>query len=129
MNDEIIVFIEVKAIETIINEHKLRLVSILKEDENKVIHIITTNLDWIAKTLINLYQKRWDIVLFFKSIKQNLHIKTFGGTSENALKLQINVAFITFFLLELLFRTIAKKTKTFSNFVEKKKNLFGFLFK
>ena len=63
-------------------------------------------------------------MLFFKSIKQNLHIKTLGGTSENALKSQIYLAFITYFLLELLIRTIAKKTKTFSNFVEKKESVW-----
>jgi hypothetical protein len=65
-------------------------------------------------------------VLFFKSIKQNLHIKIFSGTSEIALKSKIYVAFMTYFLLELLNRTIAKKTKTFSNFVEKKKESVWF---
>jgi len=66
-----------------------------------------------------LYKKRWDIELFFKSIKQNLQIKTFLGTSENAVKSQIYVALINYLLLQLIVRTIAKKKHAFSNFVEK----------
>ena len=75
LKDEIIVLIGVKAIETKINEHKLRLVSVYKADENKVIQIITNNLGWTARTIADLYKKRWDIELFFKAIKQNLQIK------------------------------------------------------
>ncbi|PJB14131.1 MAG: IS4 family transposase, partial [Flavobacteriales bacterium CG_4_9_14_3_um_filter_32_8] len=108
-----------KAIKTKMNEHKLRLVSVYKEDENKVIQIITNNLDWTARTVVDLYKKRWDIELFFKAMKQNLQIKTFVGTSENAVKSQLYIALISYLLLELINRTIAKKTKTFSNFVEK----------
>jgi len=52
-------------------------------------------------------------------MKQNLQIKTFVGTSENAVKSQLYIALISYLLLELINRTIAKKTKTFSNFVEK----------
>ena len=52
-------------------------------------------------------------------MKQNLQIKTFLGTSENAVKSQIYVALISYLLLQLINRTIAKKVKTFSNFVEK----------
>ena len=39
------------------NEHKLRIVSHYKEDENKVIHIITNNLDWTPRTIVDLYKK------------------------------------------------------------------------
>lgn len=119
LKDQIIKLTGDKAIETGINEHKLRLVSVYKEDENKVIEIITNNLDWTARTIADLYKKRWDIELFFKAIKQNLQIKTFVGTSENAVKSQIFVALINYLLLELINRTIAKKTKSFSTFVEK----------
>ena len=66
-----------------------------------------------------MYKKRWDIELFFKSIKQNLQIKAFLGTSENAVKAQIYIALITYLLLELLRRTVAQKAYAFSNFVEK----------
>jgi IS4 transposase len=76
-------------------------------------------LDWTARTIADLYKKRWDIELFFKAIKQNLQIKTFVGTSENAVKSQIYIALITYLLLQLIVRTIAKKKHAFSNFVEK----------
>ena len=119
LNDEIIQLSSDKAIKSNIGKQKLRLVSVYKEDENKVIHIITNQLDWKARTIADLYKKRWDIELFFKAVKQNLQIKTFVGTSENAVKSQIYVALICYLLLELIKRTIAKSTKAFSNFVEK----------
>ena len=80
-----------------------------KEDENKVIALITNQLDWSYNTIAELYKKRWDIKLFFKAIKQNLQVKTFWGTSENAVKSQIYVALISYLLLELIKRTIVKK--------------------
>lgn len=98
---------------------KLRVVHVYKENENKVIEIITNQLDWSARTVADLYKKRWDIELFFKSIKQNLQIKTFLGTSENAVKSQIYVALINYLLLQLIVRTVSKKQHAFSNFVEK----------
>ena len=52
-------------------------------------------------------------------LKQNLQVKTFVGTSENAVKSQIYIALITYLLLELIRRTILKKTPAFTGFVEK----------
>jgi hypothetical protein len=119
LKDEIIILNSDKAIQTGINAKKLRLVHVYKEDENKVIEIITNQLDWTAATISQLYKKRWDIELFFKAMKQNLQIKAFLGTSENAVKSQIYVALIIYLLLELLRRTVARKRYAFSNFVEK----------
>jgi Transposase DDE domain/Domain of unknown function (DUF4372) len=119
LKDEIILLNSDKAIEIGINTKKLRLVHVYKEDENKVIEIITNQLDWSASTISQLYKKRWDIELFFKALKQNLQIKAFLGTSENAVKSQIYIALITYLLLELIRRTVAKKVYAFSNFVEK----------
>jgi len=119
LKDEIIQLASNKAIETGISEHKLRLVHVYKEDENKVIAIITNQLSWAYNTIADLYKKRWDIELFFKAIKQNLQVKTFWGTSENAVKSQIYVALISYLLLELIKRTIVKKTIAFSNLSEK----------
>jgi len=123
LKDEIIRLSSDKAKECGIKKHKLRLVTVFKEDtrtgESKVIHIITNQTDWTARTIADLYKKRWDIELFFKAIKQNLQIKTFLGTSENAVKSQIYVALISYLLLELINRNINKKTGAFSNFVEK----------
>lgn len=119
LKDEIITLSSTKAVETGIDKEELRLVHVYKDDENKVITIVTNQLDWTARTIADLYKKRWDIELFFKSIKQNLQIKTFVGTSENAVKSQIYIALITYLLLQLIERTIAKKKHAFSNFVEK----------
>ena len=119
LRDEIIVLTGVKAIETGINEILLRRVAVYKEDENKVIEIITNQLDWKARTIADLYKKRWDIELFFKAMKQNLQIKTFVGTSENAVKSQIYVALITYLLIELIRRVYCKIPTAFSNFCEK----------
>lgn len=57
--------------------------------------------------------------MFFKVIKQNLQIKTFVGINENVVKSKKFVTLINYLLLECINRTIAKKTKSFSNFVEK----------
>lgn len=119
LKDEIITLSSSKATKTEISKQKLRLVSVYKEDENKVIQIITNQLTWKARTIADLYKKRWDIELFFKAIKQNLQIKTFLGTSQNAVKSQIYIALICYLLLQLIKRTIAKANHAFSNFVEK----------
>ena len=119
LKDQIIRLNSVKAIETGIAEHDLRLVHVYKEDENKVIVIITNQLEWDYNTIAELYKRRWDIELFFKSLKQNLQVKTFWGTSENAVKSQLYVALINYLLLELIRRTIDKTSKAFSNLVEK----------
>jgi len=64
-----------------IDQTVLRRVAIYKEDENKVIAVITNNLEWSAATIAELYKRRWQIGIFFKLIKQNLQIKTFLGAS------------------------------------------------
>ena len=119
LKDEIIRLCSPKAIKTGIEQQKLRLLHVYKEDENKVIEIITNQLDWTARTIADLYKKRWDIELFFKAMKQNLQIKTFIGTSENAVKSQIYVALIAYLLLELIKRFCCDNKTAFSNFCEK----------
>jgi len=119
LKDEVIKLTSPQAIKKGIDGIEFRLVHVFKEDENKVIEIITNELDWTARTIAELYKKRWDIELFFKSLKQNLQVKTFVGTSENAVKSQIYIALISYLLLQLIVRTVAKKKHAFSNFVEK----------
>jgi len=119
LKDEVIHLISPKAKETGIANHQLRLVTVYKEDENKVIQIICNNLTWSARTIADLYKKRWDIELFFKAMKQNLQIKTFVGTSENAVKSQIFVALITYLLLELIRRTNNQVNNAFSVLCDK----------
>jgi len=119
LKDETILLSSKKAVEKEVDQTPLRLVHVYKEDENKVIIIVTNQLQWKARTIADLYKKRWDIELFFKALKQNLQIKTFLGTSQNAVKSQIYVALINYLLLQLVERTVAVKKHAFSNFVEK----------
>ena len=117
--DEIIKLSSIQAEKKGIASEELRLVHVYKAEENKIISIVTNQTEWKARTIADLYKKRWDIELFFKAMKQNLQIKTFLGTSENAVKSQIYIALITYLLLQLIVRVIAKKKHAFSNFVEK----------
>ena len=63
---------------------------------------LTNNLELGASTIAAIYKERWQIELFFKAIKQNLKIKTFIGTSANAVKIQIWTAFIAMLMLRFL---------------------------
>jgi IS4 transposase len=63
---------------------------------------LTNHLDFGATTISSIYKDRWQIELFFKAIKQNLRIKTFVGTNENALHIQIWTALIAMLLIKFL---------------------------
>jgi Transposase DDE domain/Domain of unknown function (DUF4372) len=65
----------------------------------KVIRLLTNDLDASAEEIADLYKERWQIELFFKWIKQNLRIRHFLGTSENAVRIQVFVALIAYLLL------------------------------
>ena len=119
LKDEIIQLTSEKPIKKGVSEIKYRLVSVYKADENKVINIISNNLDWSARTIPDLYKKCWDIELFFKAIKQNLLIKSFLGTSENEVKSQTFFSLINYLLLELIRRVYYKSKTANSNFCEK----------
>lgn len=119
LKDEIIRLTGKKAKDIHLDNEKLRRVVAYHKEENTTIEIISNNLDWSASTIAELYRRRWDIETFFKLLKQNLNVKTFIGTSENAVKSQIFVALIAYLLIELLRRVTAKTETAFSNFVEK----------
>ncbi|WP_394336902.1 transposase [Amniculibacterium aquaticum] len=95
---------------------KLRRVSVWNEENRQVIEIITNNFQWAASTIAELYKQRWQIEIFFRDIKQLLHIKTFIGTSENAVKIQIWTALITILILKYL-KSIATYPWQLSNLV------------
>jgi len=67
----------------------------------KVIRLVTNDLDAPSEEIAELYKRRWQIELFFKWIKQNLKIKRFLGTSENAVRIQIYIALIAYLILRL----------------------------
>lgn len=117
LKDELIYLSGQTAKKAGIDQILLRRVAIYNEDDNKVIEVITNNLDWQACTIAQLYKRRWQVEIFFKLIRQNLQIKTFLGTSENACKSQIFVALIVYLLLELIRRNISKTYHCFGHFV------------
>jgi len=67
-------------------------------------------------TIAGIYRERWQVELFFKALKQNLKIKTFVGTSPNALKTQIWTALISMLLLKFL-QLKARRNWSLSNLV------------
>jgi len=81
---------------------ELRLVVYISPKDKKKYLFITNNFDLAAKTIADIYKSRWDIELFFKWIKQNVKIKTFYGTSENAVRIQIWTAAIAYLLAEYI---------------------------
>ena len=85
---------------------KLRLVGYFDHETNKTYLFVTNNFKLAAITIAQIYKSRWQIELFFKWIKQNLKIKTFLGTSINAVLSQIWVAMIyTLLLAYIKFQT------------------------
>jgi hypothetical protein len=81
---------------------KLRRIKYFNSEVNKKFIFITNNFSLPAITIANLYKQRWQIELFFKWIKQHLRIKSFYGTSFNAVKTQIWIAVSTFVLLAII---------------------------
>jgi hypothetical protein len=81
---------------------QLRLVTIWDEEKQEEITFLTNHLKFGATTIARIYKERWQIELFFKALKQLLKIKTFVGTSANALKTQIWTALIAMLVLKYL---------------------------
>lgn len=106
-----------KAIQTTLCDCDLRLVTVWDETNQKELHILTNNLEWPAQIVAELYKRRWKVELFFKALKQNLQVKTFIGTSENAVKSQIYVALLAFVLLEFIRRHMSEANHAFKQFV------------
>jgi len=81
---------------------RLRRVSFRDETQNRTLVFLTNNFTFSAETIAALYKARWEIELFFKWIKQNLKVKSFYGTSPNAVKTQIWIAMIVYLILAIL---------------------------
>ena len=82
--------------------HDFRKVTVWVPEKNKEIVLLTNHLTFGATTISAIYKDRWQIELFFKALKQNLRVKTFVGTSENALLIQIWTALIAILLVKYL---------------------------
>ena len=75
---------------------------VAKDENNKRLTFLTNNFALKPEMIAALYRQRWQVELFFKWIKQHLRIKTFLGTSENAVKTQIWIAVCTYVLIAIL---------------------------
>jgi transposase len=80
----------------------LRRIEVWDEEQKRVLVFLTNHRGFVASTIAAIYRQRWPIELFFKALKQNLRIKTFVGTSPNALHIQIWTALIALLLLKYL---------------------------
>lgn len=82
--------------------HRLRRIVVLDRENDREIVLLTNHLEFGATTISAIYKDRWEIEIFFKTLKQNLKIKTFIGTTENALRIQIWTALLALLLLKWL---------------------------
>ena len=81
---------------------KLRRVKYYDEETKRTFVFLTNNFDLSAVHIALLYKNRWQVELFFKWIKQHLKIKCFWGTSENAVRIQIYTAIISYCLVAIV---------------------------
>ena len=80
----------------------LRRIEFWDETQQRTLVFLTNHRDFAASTIARIYKSRWQIELFFKALKQNLRIKTFVGTTANALQIQIWTALIALLILKYL---------------------------
>ena len=81
---------------------QLRLIRFFDPETNKRFRFLTNNFSLDALTIAHLYKSRWKVELFFKWIKQHLRIKSFFGTSENAVKTQVWIAISIYVLVAIV---------------------------
>jgi IS4 transposase len=81
---------------------KIRRAKYRDTETGKLLVFLTNNFDLPAATIAALYKQRWQVELFFKWIKQNLRIKNFYGTSENAVKTQIWIAVSVYLMVAII---------------------------
>jgi transposase DDE domain len=96
--------------------HLRKVVSIDKKN-NKSITILTNIFDLSAADIVKLYSARWNIEIFFKTIKQNLRVKKFYGESNNAVETQIWIALIVYVLYLILRQMSSYEGKNFTDFI------------
>jgi len=80
----------------------LRRITVHLDGEDQPLILLTNHMGFAASTIARIYKDRWQIEVFFKTLKQNLKIKTFVGTTENALRIQIWTALLAMLLLKWL---------------------------
>jgi transposase len=94
----------------------LRIVKVFDEVNDQTLILLTNQLSWTADTISQLYKARWDIEVFFKHLKQLFRVKTFVGTSANAVRIQMWCSMIAILLINYL-KSIAKYKWHLSNLI------------
>ena len=114
LSDKIIVLTGVDAVKKC--PHPLRRIVVWDDENNRMIILLTNHMNFGATTISSIYKERWEIEIFFKTLKQTMKVKSFVGTSENALRIQIWTALIAMLLFKWLFH-LSKTEWSFSNLV------------
>jgi len=81
---------------------KIRVIEVYDPKNDQTLILMTNNFTWTADTISQLYKARWDVEVFFKFIKQLFRVKTFVGTSPNAVRIQLWCSLIAMMLLRYL---------------------------
>lgn len=98
--DQIIKFLHFYAVKDY--PEKIRRIKYYDKETKLTFVFLTNNMDLPALEIALLYKYRWQVELFFKWIKQHLRITVFWGTSENAVKIQVYIAVITYTLVAMV---------------------------
>ncbi len=93
---------------------QLRRIKFYDVKTNKMLVFLTNNFSLPALTITELYRYRWQVELFFKWIKQHLRIKTFFGTTENAIKTQVWIAVSVYVLIAIMKKQLNIKASLYS---------------
>jgi IS4 transposase len=83
-------------------DRELRRIEWRDPDTGEVFVFLTNHFAFAASTIAAIYRERWQIEIFFRTLKQNLRIKTFVGTSANAVRIQIWTALLAMLLLQFM---------------------------
>ena len=91
--------------------HPLRKIRYFDAEQNKTLTFLSNDFENEALVIATIYKARWDIELFFKTIKQNLKIKRFFSTSRNAVLTQVWIAMIAYLMVSF-FKFLHKSKKS-----------------
>jgi hypothetical protein len=92
---------------------KLRRIKYFDRDHQIYLEFLTNNTELEATEIAFLYKKRWEVEIFFKWLKQHLRIKSFWGTTINAVKIQIYCAIIAYCLVAIIGNTLKVERKIY----------------
>lgn len=112
---------------------RLRRIRVKDPETKKYVELLTNHMDWSPATIAAVYKDRWQIEIFFKTIKQHLKIKSFLGTSKNAILSQIWVAMIAYLLLSYMKflssyrRTVNSLAKVLPTLLFSRRNMWDWL--